>query len=111
MRWKGRRIDLGANGVEVDVETDVAVEVAVDVALMDGENAVVVLVDLNRCQSYGQCVFAAPAVFRMPYPETLEWDYEPDPVEEERVQRARHACPVQAITVTAVTSAAGRVDA
>ena len=63
------------------------------------ENTVVVLVDLNRCQTYGQCVFAAPAVFRLPHPETLEWDYRPAADEAERVERARHACPVQAITV------------
>ena len=24
-----------------------------------------IVVDLNRCQSYGQCVFAAPTVFRL----------------------------------------------
>ena len=72
-----------------------------------------VLVDLNRCQSYGQCVFAAPAVFRMPHSETLEWDYEPPPAEAERVQRARHACPVQAITVhsTAAPANAGQANA
>jgi ferredoxin len=70
-------------------------------------NIVVVLVDLNRCQSYGQCVFAAPAVFRLPHTETLEWDYEPPPGEAERVERARHACPVQAITVTAAAGTDG----
>ena len=58
-----------------------------------------VLVDLNRCQSYGQCVFAAPDVFRMDYAETLEWDYAPPDAEESRVVRAMHACPVQAISV------------
>ncbi len=59
-----------------------------------------VVVDLNRCQSYGQCVFAAPEVFRMDHAETLEWDYRPDAAEEGRVTRAMHACPVRAITVT-----------
>lgn len=59
------------------------------------------LVDLNRCQSYGQCVFAAPDVFRMKRDETLEWDYQPAPEQRERVIRATHACPVRAITVQA----------
>lgn len=58
-----------------------------------------VAIDLNRCQAYGQCVFAAPEVFRMDHDETLEWQYEPDAQEQERVVRAFHACPVQAITL------------
>lgn len=58
-----------------------------------------VLVDLNRCQSYGQCVFAAPDVFRMKHDETLEWDYQPSSEHETKVNRAVHACPVRAITV------------
>ena len=59
-----------------------------------------IVVNLNRCQSYGQCVFAAPDVFRMDHDETLEWDYEPNSAEHERVVRALHACPVQAIALT-----------
>lgn len=58
-----------------------------------------VLVDLNRCQSYGQCVFAAPNTFRMPDTEVLEWDYQPRD-RDQTVLSAAHACPVQAITVT-----------
>ena len=58
-----------------------------------------VLVDLNRCQSYGQCVFAAPQVFRMEHDETLEWDYQPPDDQEHMVVRALHACPVKAITL------------
>ena len=65
-----------------------------------------VLVDLNRCQSYGQCVFSAPNVFRMTVGEALEWDYEPDAAEDGRLDRARHACPVQAITLAAVAETA-----
>lgn len=34
-----------------------------------------VLVDLNRYQSYGQYVYAAPEVFSRPYEEVLEWTY------------------------------------
>lgn len=64
-----------------------------------------IVVDLNRCQSYGQCVFAAPDVFRMDHDETLEWDYSPDDIETTRVLRAAHACPVQAITLAATADA------
>ena len=58
-----------------------------------------IVVDLNRCQSYGQCVFAAPAVFRMYGEESLEYDYNPDDALREQVERAAAACPVQAIGV------------
>lgn len=57
-----------------------------------------VLVDLSRCQSYGQCVYAAPDVFRLVHEEVLEWEYGPDDDRREQVERAAHACPVRAIT-------------
>ena len=58
-----------------------------------------IVVDLNRCQSYGQCVFAAPAVFRIYGEESLEYDYNPDDALREQVERAAAACPVQAIGI------------
>jgi ferredoxin len=58
-----------------------------------------VVVDLARCQSYGQCVFAAPEVFEWHGREVLEYDGAPSDGQRERVERARAACPVQAITV------------
>jgi ferredoxin len=58
-----------------------------------------VVVDLNRCQSYGQCVFAAPAVFRFRGEESLEYDHAPDEDTDRDVRRAALACPVQAITL------------
>ena len=58
-----------------------------------------IVVDLNRCQSYGQCVFAAPAVFRMYGEESLEYDYNPDDALRAQVERAAAACPVQAIGI------------
>jgi ferredoxin len=57
-----------------------------------------VLVDLNRCLSYGQCVFAAPSVFRFHGEESLEYDYAPADGLREQVREAAAACPVQAIT-------------
>ena len=36
-----------------------------------------VVVDLARCQGYGQCVFLAPNVFSMPGQEALLYDLEP----------------------------------
>ena len=58
-----------------------------------------VLVDLNRCQSYGQCVFAAPEVFRFRGTESLEYDHVPDPPSDRDVRHAALACPAQAIPV------------
>ncbi len=55
------------------------------------------VVDLNKCQSYGQCVFAAPMVFRFHDEESLEFDYTPDDALRGEVERAAAACPVQAI--------------
>jgi ferredoxin len=58
-----------------------------------------IVVDLNRCQSYGQCVFAAPAVFRFRGEESLEYDHTPGAESDREVRRAALACPVRAITI------------
>jgi ferredoxin len=58
-----------------------------------------IVVDLNWCQSYGQCVFAAPTVFQMRGEESLEYDYEPDDALRVQVERAAAACPVQTISI------------
>jgi ferredoxin len=58
-----------------------------------------IIVDLVRCQSYGQCVYAAPSVFRFNGEESLEFNYAPDDSLHEEVMRAVAACPVQAIRV------------
>ncbi|WP_433356111.1 FAD-dependent oxidoreductase [Microtetraspora malaysiensis] len=58
-----------------------------------------VVVDLTRCQGYGQCVFAAPDVFAMPGQESLLYDPDPSDEQREHVLRAQAACPVQAIHV------------
>jgi ferredoxin len=59
-----------------------------------------IVVDLNQCQSYGQCIFAAPAVFRWHGEESLEYDYAPDDGLLREVERAAAACPVQAISMS-----------
>lgn len=58
-----------------------------------------VAVDLNQCQSYGQCVQLAPGVFRFAGEESLEYDHLPPASEDENVERAGAACPVQAIII------------
>lgn len=64
------------------------------------------VVDLNRCQSYGQCVYAAPTVFRFHGEESLEYDYAPGDGVRREVERAAAACPVQAITLSGATEPA-----
>ena len=58
-----------------------------------------IVVDLTRCQNYGQCVFLAPKVFRFYGEEALEYDYNPDDQMSEQVRWAAAACPVHAITL------------
>ena len=58
-----------------------------------------IVVDLTRCQSYGQCVFLAPKVFHFHGEEALEYDATPDDQLREQVRWAAAACPVQAITL------------
>jgi ferredoxin len=58
-----------------------------------------IVVDLTRCENYGQCVFAAPEVFHFHGEESLEYDYSPDDALRTRVERAAAACPVQAISI------------
>jgi ferredoxin len=57
------------------------------------------IVDLNRCQAYDQCVFLAPDVFELRGDEALHYDANPDQAERLRILRAAAACPVQAIQV------------
>ena len=66
---------------------------------MKGRKTTRVVVDLNRCESYGQCVFAAPEVFRVRGAESLEYDHVPDEDLDREVRRAALACPVLAITL------------
>jgi len=58
-----------------------------------------VVVDLNRCLGYAQCVFLDPDVFKLKGEEALAYDPNPDDAQHLRVLRAAAACPVQAIVV------------
>ena len=62
------------------------------------------VVDLNKCQSYGQCIFAAPTVFRWHGAEALEYNYNPDDRLSIQVEQAAAACPVQAITIDRINA-------
>lgn len=70
-----------------------------------------VVVDLARCQGYGQCVFLAPDVFSMEGEEALQYDLEPDDRHRTDVLRAAAACPVQALAVERPVASAGPGEA
>lgn len=56
-------------------------------------------VDMNLCQSHGECVVAAPDVFELGDDDVLVW--KEDVAEERRaaVEAAVNACPMMAISV------------
>ncbi len=58
-----------------------------------------IVVDLNRCQGYAQCVPLAPDVLKLHGEEILAYDPNPDERHRLRVLRAAASCPVQAIIV------------
>jgi ferredoxin len=55
------------------------------------------VVDLNKCQGYAQCVPLAPEVFELLGEEALTYDPNPGDSQRQQVLRAAASCPVQAI--------------
>ncbi|GLX49287.1 ferredoxin [Streptomyces sp. NPDC014983] len=60
-----------------------------------------VVVDMNQCQDHGQCVFAAPDVFRFDDDGHLAYVPDPDESLREQVEEAADVCPLQAIRIEA----------
>jgi ferredoxin len=58
-----------------------------------------IVVDLNRCLGYAQCVPLAPDVLKLSGEEALMYNPNPDDDQRLRVLRAVASCPVQAIIV------------
>ena len=56
-----------------------------------------VLVDMNLCQSHGECVFAAPDVFELGDDDVLRWEEEVDESQRAEVEEAVNVCPMAAI--------------
>ena len=57
------------------------------------------VVDLNKCQGYAQCVPLAPQVLKLLGEKALAYDPNPDESQRQQVLRAAASCPVQAIIV------------
>jgi ferredoxin len=56
-----------------------------------------VIVDMNLCQSHGQCVFAAPDVFELGDDDVLRWQEEVDESRRPELEEAVNVCPMMAI--------------
>ncbi|MFJ5921194.1 ferredoxin [Kitasatospora sp. NPDC092948] len=58
-----------------------------------------VVVDMNKCQDHGQCVFAAPDVFSFDETGRLAYVADPDETLRADVEEAADVCPLQAIRI------------
>ena len=56
-------------------------------------------VDMNLCQSHGDCAAVAPEVFELGDDDVLRWKGEVDPSLRDKALEAVEACPMQAISV------------
>jgi ferredoxin len=56
-----------------------------------------VIVDMNLCQSHGECVFAAPDVFELGDDDVLRWKEEVDESRRAALEEAVAVCPMLAI--------------
>jgi ferredoxin len=58
-----------------------------------------VRVDMNLCQSHGECVFPAPDVFELGDDDVLRWKEDVDESRRPAVEEAVNACPMMAISI------------
>lgn len=56
-----------------------------------------VRVDLNLCQSHGECVYAAPEVFELGDDDVLLWEEEVEDSRRAELEEAVNVCPLAAI--------------
>jgi len=54
-------------------------------------------VDMNLCQSHGECVYVAPDIFELGDDDVLRWREQISDDEREVAQEAADACPMLAI--------------
>jgi ferredoxin len=58
-----------------------------------------VVVDMNLCQSHGECAAILPEVFELGDDDLLRWKEDVDEELRERVEEAVEACPMMAIRI------------
>jgi ferredoxin len=66
-----------------------------------------IVIDLNRCLGYAQCIPLAPKVLKLSGEEAVEYDPNPDDSQRQQVLRAAASCPVQAIIVEQLDKSEG----
>ena len=54
-------------------------------------------VDMNLCQSHGECVYAAPGVFELGDDDVLKWEEEVDESRRQELEESVGVCPMMAI--------------
>lgn len=63
-----------------------------------------ITVDMNLCESHGQCVFAAPEIFSFDDDDHLVYEAAPSDALLDKAEKAAAVCPVRAITVRPAAS-------
>ncbi|NEY33096.1 ferredoxin [Streptomyces sp. PRKS01-65] len=63
-----------------------------------------ITVDMNLCESHGQCVFAAPEIFSFDDEDRLLYEAAPDDALLGQARKAAAVCPVRAVTVSPAAS-------
>jgi ferredoxin len=56
-------------------------------------------VDMNLCQSHGECVYAAPDVFELGDDDVLRWQEDVADDRREALEEAVNVCPMLAISL------------
>jgi ferredoxin len=56
-------------------------------------------VDMNLCQSHGECVYAAPDVFELGDDDVLRWEEDVADDRREALEEAVNVCPMLAISL------------
>ncbi|WP_395571903.1 ferredoxin [Streptomyces sp. BK79] len=59
-----------------------------------------ITVDMNLCDSHGQCVFAAPEIFSFDEDDYLVYEAAPRAALLDRAEKAAAVCPARAITLS-----------
>ena len=58
-----------------------------------------VLVDMNLCQSHGECVVVAPDVFELGEDDVLRWTEDVEESRRAAMEEAVEVCPMMAIRI------------
>ena len=56
-------------------------------------------VEMNLCQSHGECVYVAPDIFELGDDDVLRWKEDVDESRRAAVEEAVNACPMMAISI------------